>query len=59
MPEDSDSTRTATSIEDMIAFHEEMEFLAMQAGDFTKAEHHRKMQEIYSALKEATTAARS
>jgi len=36
-----------------IAYHEEMEHAAIQAGDFTKAEHHRKMQEIYRAMKEA------
>lgn len=35
-----------------IAYHEEMEYLANEAGDFTKAEHHRKMQEIYEAIKE-------
>jgi hypothetical protein len=47
------------AIDDKIVYHEEMERIAMQAGDFTKAEHHRKMQEIYKAIKEATTAAHS
>lgn len=39
------------SLDEKIAYHEEMERLAMQAGDFTEAEHHRKMQDIYSAIK--------
>ena len=29
-----------------------MEHIANRAGDFTKADHHRKMQEIYKAIKE-------
>jgi hypothetical protein len=29
-----------------------MEEIANRAGDFTKADHHRKMQEIYKAMKE-------
>jgi hypothetical protein len=29
-----------------------MEHIANRAGDFTKADHHRKMQEIYKAMKE-------
>jgi hypothetical protein len=50
---DNDSTHPLSSdIDGKIAYHEEMENLAMQAGDFTKAEHHRKMNEIYSAIKE-------
>jgi hypothetical protein len=32
-----------------------MEHIANRAGDFTKADHHRKMQEIYKAMKKATT----
>jgi hypothetical protein len=28
------------------------EYIANRAGDFTKADHHRKMQEIYRAMKE-------
>lgn len=47
MPEDS-----MPSIDEKIAYHEEMERIAMQAGDFTKAEHHSKMQDIYKAMKE-------
>jgi hypothetical protein len=35
-----------------IAYHREMEHIANRAGDFTKADHHRKMQEIYKAIKE-------
>ena len=41
MPEDS-----MPSIDEKIAYHEEMERLATQAGEFAKAEHHRKMQDI-------------
>lgn len=41
------------AIDYKIAYHEEMEQIAMKAGDFTKAEHHRKMQEIYKAMKNA------
>jgi hypothetical protein len=29
-----------------------MEHIANRAGDYTKADHHRKMQEIYKAIKE-------
>jgi porphobilinogen deaminase len=49
------------TIDDKIAYHEEMEHIANRAGDFTKAEHHRKMQEIYKAIQEAiaTEAVRS
>jgi predicted transcriptional regulator YdeE len=47
----SDSAN-AYSIDDKIAYHEEMEYIAIKAGDFTKAEHHRKMQEIYKAMRE-------
>jgi hypothetical protein len=35
-----------------IAYHREMEHIANRAGDFTKADHHREMQEIYKAIKE-------
>jgi hypothetical protein len=35
-----------------IAYHNEMEHIANRAGDYTKADHHRKMQEIYKAIKE-------
>jgi hypothetical protein len=45
-PSDTDT------IDDKIAYHEEMEHIAVRAGDFTKAEHHRKMQEIYKAIQE-------
>jgi hypothetical protein len=40
------------SVKDQIAYHKELEYIANRAGDFTKAEHHRKMQEIYKAVKE-------
>lgn len=46
------NTDSAT-IDDKIAYHEEMEHIAVKVGDFTKAEHHSKMQEIYKAMKEA------
>lgn len=42
----------ASEIDRKIAYHQEMEYLANSAGDFTKADHHRKMQEIYEALKQ-------
>ena len=45
-PSDTDT------IDDKIAYPEEMEHIAVRAGDFTKAEHHRKMQEIYKAIQE-------
>ena len=35
---------------------EEMERIAMRAGDYTKPEHHRKMQEIYRTMKDAVMA---
>lgn len=43
----------SATIDYKTAYHEEMEQAAIRAGDFTKAEHHRKMQEIYRAMKEA------
>jgi hypothetical protein len=43
----------SATIDDKIAYHEEMEHSAMKAVDFAKAEHHRKMQEIYRAMKKA------
>lgn len=48
----SDSTDNSDNIEGKIAYHKEMECIANRAGDFTKADHHRKMQEIYKAIKE-------
>ena len=39
-------------IDGQIAYHKEMEHIANRAGDFTKADHHRKMQEIYKAMME-------
>jgi hypothetical protein len=42
----------ASDIDGKVAYHEEMEHLANSTGDFTKAEHHRKMQEIYEALRQ-------
>lgn len=54
MPNDSTNTGPATTaaIDEKIAYHEEMEHIAIKAGDFTKAAHHRKMQEIFKAMKE-------
>jgi predicted transcriptional regulator YdeE len=43
----------SATIDYKIAYHEEMERIAMQAGDYTKAEHHRRMQEIYRTMKGA------
>jgi hypothetical protein len=48
----SDSTDNFASMDGQIAYHKEMEHIANRAGDFTKADHHRKMQEIYKAMKE-------
>jgi hypothetical protein len=46
----------SATIDGKIAYHEEMERIAMQAGDYTKAEHHRKMQEIYRTMKDTVIA---
>lgn len=46
------SAADVAAIESKIAYHQEMEYFANEAGDFTKAGHHIKMQEIYEALKE-------
>ncbi|HEV8387666.1 MAG TPA: hypothetical protein VGQ03_08590 [Nitrososphaera sp.] len=40
------------TIDEMLAYHREMERAANRAGDFTKAGHHRKMQEILGAMKQ-------
>jgi hypothetical protein len=48
----SDSTDNFANIDGQIAYHKEMEEIANRAGDFTKADHHRNMQEIYNAMKE-------
>ena len=48
----SNSTDNSAAIDSHIAYHNEMEHIANRAGDFTKADHHRKMQEIYKAIKE-------
>ncbi len=49
----NDSTdNNFANIDSQIAYHREMEHIANRAGDFTKADHHRKMQEIYQAMKE-------
>lgn len=49
----------ASDIDSKIEYHEEMEHLANSAGDFTKAEHHRRMQEIYEALRQKQEASGS
>lgn len=51
MASNSTDNNSAT-IDGQIAYHKEMEYIANRAGDFTKADHHRKMQEIYKAMKE-------
>jgi hypothetical protein len=48
----SDSTDNSATIDSHIAYQNEMEHIANRAGDFRKADHHRKMQEIYKAMKE-------
>jgi hypothetical protein len=48
----TNSTDNSANIDGQIAYHNEMEHIANRAGDFTKADHHRKMQEIYKAIKE-------
>lgn len=48
----TDSTDNSANIDDQIAYHLEMEHMAMKASDFTKAEHHRKMREILESIKE-------
>jgi hypothetical protein len=48
----TDSSDTA-SIDEQIAYHTEMEHAANRAGDFTKAEHHKKMREILSSMKQS------
>jgi hypothetical protein len=48
----TDGDNNSSNIEDQINYHKEMEYIANRAGDFTKADHHRKMQEIYKTIKE-------
>jgi hypothetical protein len=48
----SHPTDDSANLDSHIAYHKEMEYIANRAGDFTKADHHRKMQEIYKAMKE-------
>lgn len=48
----TDGDNNSSNIEDQIDYHKEMEYIANRAGDFTKADHHRKMQEIYKTIKE-------
>jgi hypothetical protein len=48
VPADSSDS---VSIDDQIAYHAEMEHVANRAGDFTKAEHHKKMREILISMK--------
>jgi hypothetical protein len=43
---------STNSIDDQIAYHTEMEHAANRAGDFTKADHHRKMRDILSSMKQ-------
>jgi hypothetical protein len=46
------SDNNSADIDGQIAYHKEMEHIANSTGDFTKADHHRKMQEIYKVIKE-------
>jgi hypothetical protein len=46
------SDNNSADIDGQITYHKEMEHIANRTGDFTKADHHRKMQEIYKAMKE-------
>ena len=48
----TNDSSTPANMDDQIAYHKEMEHAAIRAGDFTKAGHHRKMQEICEGLKE-------
>ena len=48
----SNSAKNSADIDGQIAYHNEMEHIANRTGDFTKADHHRKMQEIYKTIKE-------
>jgi SAM-dependent methyltransferase len=48
----SKSRDSNTDIDGRIAYHQELEQMATKAGDFTKAEHHKKMQDIFVAIKE-------
>ena len=57
MANDSTDSNSA-NIDGQIAYHKEMEEIANRAGDFTKADHHRKMQEIYKAMKESNVEVR-
>ncbi len=47
-----DPTNSTASMDDKIAYHEEMERIAIRAGDFTQADHHRNMLEILKKIKE-------
>jgi hypothetical protein len=42
----------ASKIDDEITYHKKLEVMALRAGDFTKAEHNRLVQEIFSAMGE-------
>ena len=46
-----DSGSSHSKIDEQITYHKQMEVLATKAGDFTKAEHHRKMCEILEVMK--------
>jgi hypothetical protein len=48
----SNSANNSADMDGQIAYHNEMEHIANRAGDYTKADHHRKMQEIYKTIKE-------
>lgn len=52
MASDSTDGNNSATIDAQISYHMEMEDIAKRAGDFTKADHHRKMQEIYMAMRD-------
>jgi hypothetical protein len=47
-----DLPNTTVTMDDKISYHEEMERIAISAGDFTQAEHHRSLQAILKKIKE-------
>lgn len=52
MASDSTDGNNSATIDAQISYHMEMEDIANRAGDFTTAEHHRKMQEIYKTMRD-------
>jgi hypothetical protein len=48
----SNSAKNSADIDGQISYHNELEHITNRAGDFTKADHHRMIQEIYKAIRE-------